>query len=100
VSTATADPPSASDDSSKEGYLCFISPILVSLEFGANIQELLQEQYLEVINQGMADVRRPAMLEHVLPEGEVRQKRDEMILKVFTKVALCRHVGLHLAIVR
>jgi hypothetical protein len=40
------------------------------------------------------------MLEHVLPECEIGQKRDKVVLKVFTKEALCGHVELlHLAIV-
>jgi hypothetical protein len=39
------------------------------------------------------------MLEHVLPEGEIGQESNKMILKVFAEEALGLWVWLHLAIV-
>jgi hypothetical protein len=59
----------------------------------------LQEQYLEVVNQGVSDVGRPAMLEHVLPEGEVGEESEEVVLEVFTKETLSLLVGLHFAVI-
>jgi hypothetical protein len=64
-----------------------------------NEQELLQKQYLEMVNQGMSDIGRPAMLEHVLPEGEVGEEGEEVVLEVFAEEALGLLIGLHLAVV-
>jgi hypothetical protein len=65
------------------GQLCFGD--VMRLE---NLQELLQEQDLKMINQGVSDIRRSTMLKHVLPESQVRQKGHEMILEIFAKEAL------------
>jgi hypothetical protein len=53
-----------------------------------NVQELLEKQDLKVVNQGVPDVGRSTMLQHVLPEGQIRQKGHEVILEIFAKEAL------------
>lgn len=62
-------------------------------------QELLQEESLKVIDQCNPNVYRSAMLQHILPEGEVRQKGEKMALEVGTKEVLCLQIGLHIGVV-
>jgi hypothetical protein len=64
------------------------------------MQQLLKEQNLKVVNQSVSDIARSAMLEHVLPEGQIRQESDQMVLEVLAKETLRLLVGLHFAVVR
>jgi hypothetical protein len=68
--------------------ICIGQLRFMSCDQSTNVQELLQKQDLKVVNQGVSDVGRSAVLEHVLPEGQVRQKGHEVILEIFAKEAL------------
>lgn len=39
------------------------------------------------------------MLEHILPEGKVRQEGEKMALEVGCEEVLCLWIGLHLGVV-
>jgi hypothetical protein len=43
---------------------------------------LLEEEHLKVIDQGVADISRPTVLKHILPESEIGQEGHKMALEV------------------
>lgn len=69
--TATEEPPSISEDSRSDGYLA-CQYMRVDDKAGRDSQELLQKDDLEVLEEGRLDFHRLAVVQHILPEQQMR----------------------------